>query len=255
MDQRKHFSHPASLLFTRDFHELRRGRLERGGECTILYDPARIVPPDEAYRFGDPERPVVAHLRFREGGPVMDLALQSRVGLLDYVPVTLKWDGPMLSATFRIPDDAQWIMSWFTFRSADGTIRHDSDYGRNHLLRFFGEVHLLAAEVVSLPDGAAATFTCRVEATADVEAVTVRYHITNRPEVKEVERAMTPVGADTPDGGRVWQLAGEQIPDGATVAFDLVYHIDGERHKEDNQGQYFIGAPVRSVAASGLTRG
>ena len=255
MDQRTHFRHPASLLFTRDFHELRRGSLERGADCTILYDPGRIMPPGEPYRFGDPERPVIGHLRFRDGGPVTDLTLESRVGLLDYVPVTLKADGPMLSATFRVPDDAQWIMAWFTYRAVDGTVLYDSDDGRNHVLRFFGEVDLLDAAIIPSPDRRGASFRCRVEATADVEAVVVRYHITTSPQVNEVQRPMTPVGPETPAGHRVWQLADEQVPDGATLAFDLIYWVDGARHKEDNQGQYFIAAPAPAEAAPASTRG
>jgi uncharacterized protein DUF6209 len=256
MKQRSHFSHSANLLFTRDFHELRRGRLEQGGNCTIFYDPARIVPEGDAYLFGDPARPIVAHLRFTDGGPVMDLALQSRVGLLSYVPKTFKADGPMLTATFPVPDNAQWIMVWFTYQSTDGTTLYDSAYGRNHVLRFYDEIQLLNADIAVDPNAPTATFTCRVEATTGVETVIVRYHITNQPQVigqaelKEVERAMKPIGTDTSDGSRVWELAGEPVPTGAVLAFDLIYYIDGERHKENNQGQYFIASSLRIGASS-----
>jgi hypothetical protein len=245
MDQRSHFSHSASLLFTRDFHELRRGRLKRGGDCTIFYDPTRIVPEGEEYRFGDPEKPIVAHLRFHDSGPVTDLTIESRVGMLDYVPITFKADGPMLRATFQIPDNAQFIIAWFTYQCADGTILYDSDYGRNHVLRFFDQVQLLDTDIVTHRNTPTATFTCRVE------AMIVRYHMTNQPELKEVEKAMNPVGTDTLDGHRVWELAGEPVPTSAVLAFDLIYYVDGERHKEDNQGQYFIAAPVRIAASSG----
>lgn len=249
MGERRHFNEPASLLFTRDFHELRRGRLERGGDCTIVYDPARIIPEGEPYRFGDPERQITGHLRFRDAGPVTDIILRSRVGLLNHVPKTFKADGPMLTATFRVPDDAQQIMAWFTYLCRDGTALYDSDYGRNHTFRFYDQLRLLDARIVTDPNALRATLTCRVETTADVETVIVRYHITNQPGPKEVERAMKPVGTDTTDDRRVWELAGELLPADAVVALDLIYYVNGNRHKETNQGQYFIAAPVRTAAA------
>jgi Family of unknown function (DUF6209) len=249
MDQSNHFSHAASLLFTRDFHELRRGHLGRGGDCAILYDPARIVPDGETYLFGDPARPIVAHLRFTDDGPVMDLILESQVGLLDHVPTTFKADGPMLTATFRIPDNAQWIMAWFTYQSTDGQKVYDSAYGQNYVLRFFDEIQLLNADITVDPSAPTATFTCRTETTADVEKMIVRYHITNQAELKEIESAMQPVSTGTSDDRRDWELAGEPVPIGAVLAFDFIYYIDGERHKENNQGQYFIAAPAQ-IAAS-----
>ena len=55
---------------------------------TIRYDPYRVVPPDDGYRFGDPERPVVSHLQFKEPGSVIDVTLVSSVGTPDYIPPT-----------------------------------------------------------------------------------------------------------------------------------------------------------------------
>ena len=77
----------------------------------------------------------------------------------------------------------------------------------------------------------------------------VRYHITNQAELKEIERAMQPVDTGTSDDRRDWELAGEPVPIGAVLAFDFIYYIDGERYKENNQGQYFIAAPAQ-IAAS-----
>ncbi|HET9255292.1 MAG TPA: DUF6209 family protein [Pseudonocardiaceae bacterium] len=244
MDQPDHFNHAAGLLFTRDFHELRRGRLERGGDCTLLYDPARIVPDGETYLFGDPARPIVAHLRFTDDGPVLDRRLESRVGLLDYVPTTFKADGPMLTTTFPIPENAKWIMSWFTYQSATGEILYDSAYGQNHVLRFFDEVRLLNTGITVQPGAPTAIFTCRAETAAEVERMIVRYHITNQTELTEIERAMQPAGTATPVDRRDWELTAEPVPIGGVLAFDFVYYIDGERHTENNQGQYFIAAPA-----------
>lgn len=53
----QHVEHDTSpeLIFTRDFREYIRGRFRPGLTATIRYDPYRVVPPDDGYRFGDPD--------------------------------------------------------------------------------------------------------------------------------------------------------------------------------------------------------
>lgn len=251
MKQRPRLNRSARLVFTRDFHELRRGRLEQRADCTIAYDPGRIIPEAEPYHFGDPERPIVAHLRFRAGGPVADLVLRSRVGMHHHVPLTSKGEGALLTGTSQIPDDAQWIEVWFTYLCTDRTTRYDSDYGRNYTFRFLHDVRLLEAEIVDSPSVPTATLNCRAATTAEVEAVTFRYHITNQPRVKEVERAMQSVGTHA-EGSRVWELNGDPVPTGAVLAFDFIYYVAGIRYKDDNEGQYYIAAPTHLTGTAGL---
>ncbi|MGZ9082930.1 MAG: hypothetical protein ACXW3U_12600, partial [Rhodoplanes sp.] len=73
---------PPEITFTCDFHELVGGDLRAGGPVLLRYDPLRIVPPGEPYRFGDPDRPVVAHLRFHQGATLIDVPLHSPAGLV-----------------------------------------------------------------------------------------------------------------------------------------------------------------------------
>ncbi len=83
-----HVEHDTSpeLIFTRDFREYIRGRFRPGLTATIRYDPYRVVPPDDGYRFGDPGSPVVAHLQCKESGPVIDVTLGSPAGIPDCIP-------------------------------------------------------------------------------------------------------------------------------------------------------------------------
>lgn len=57
---------PVDLFFTytNDFHKLLYGDLRPGAELVVRYDPKRIVPEGEPYRFGDPNSPIVAHAAF-----------------------------------------------------------------------------------------------------------------------------------------------------------------------------------------------
>ena len=253
MSQRINQSNPPHLVFTEDFHQLLRGRLEPGSTVTISYDPDRIIAPGDPYVFGDPARPVVAHLQFRPGGPVIDLPLVSPAGVLEYAPTTVTGQGPMLKGVFDVPADAEWVMVWFSFVGADGSVRWDSNDGANTIFRFQHEdIRLLEAAVIT-PEGTPLSyFTCRVEADEAVEAITARYRVTN---------LLTP--SDCPDaplqrtgegsGGRVvWVLKGAPVPQGSVVAFDLLYYVGGRRFKDNNQGQYFIAGEPEKMRAVGL---
>src|SRR4051794_1475621 len=130
---------PASrtqVMFTRDFREFIRGGFQPGALVAIRYDPYRIVPPGDDYTFGDPARPVVAHLRFNEGGPVTDLVLVSHSGMHQDVTDWKARRVPMLTGNITIPEGADWMDIWFSFASGGREV-FDSNWGKNYRLRFY----------------------------------------------------------------------------------------------------------------------
>jgi hypothetical protein len=253
MTQRISQSNAPQLIFTADFHQLLRGRLQRGSTCTIRYDPDRIVAPGDNYLFGDPGRAVVAHLQFKPDGPVTDLTLSSAAGLLDYAPTTVTGEGPMLTGAFDVPADAEWVMVWFTFTGADGAARYDSNNGANSLFRFqYEDVELLEAAVTTGAGAPLSYFTCRVEADASVEAITARYRVTNSSTRYHYPDARLQRTSAAPGGRAIWELTGAPVPQGSVVAFDLLYYVGGRRYKDNNQGRYFIAADPERMKLVGL---
>lgn len=253
MTQRINQSNAPQLIFTADFHQLLRGRLAPGSTCTIRYDPDRIVPPGDDYVFGEPARPVVAHLQFQRHGPLTDLTLASAAGLLDYAPTTVTGQGPMLHGVFDVPADAEWVMVWFSFTGADGAVRYDSNNGANSLFRFqHDDIELLEAAVSTGADAPLSYFTCRVEADASVEAITVRYRVTNSSTPHDYPDAPLLRTSPSSAGRAVWELTGTPVPQGSVVAFDLLYYVGGRRFKDNNQGRYFIAADPERMKLVGF---
>lgn len=256
MSQRINQNNQPTLVFTEDFHQLLRGRLERGAACTINYDPDRITKPEDNYVFGDPSRPVAAHLQFAPEGPVTDLVLESPAGVLEYAPTTVTGQGPMLKGVFNVPADAQWVMLWFTFVGGDGQVRYDSNDGANTIFRFQHEdIELLEAAVTGGEGAPLSYFTCRVEADEEVQAITARYRLTNNPAQTEIQEAPLQRAAEAAGGASghvVWELKGAAVPLGSVVAFDLIYYVGGRRFKDNNQGHYFIAGEPQRMQRAGL---
>ena len=253
MSQRINQSNPPHLVFTEDFHQLLRGRLEPGANVTIAYDPDRIVKPEDNYTFGDPARPIVAHLQFKPGGPVTDLPPASPAGVLEHAPTTVTGLGPMLKGVFETPEDAEWVMVWFSFDGAGGAVRWDSNNGANTLFRFQQEdIKLLEAAVVTAEGAPLSYFTCRVETDGHVEAVTARYRVTNGPTPPDCPEAPLQRAGEETEGQVIWELKGAPVPQGSVVAFDLLYYVGGRRFKDNNQGQYYVAGEPETMKAVGL---
>jgi hypothetical protein len=253
MSQRINQSNSPHLVFTRDFHQLLRGRLEPGSTCTISYDPARIIPPGENYVFGDPDRPVVAHLQFVPDGPVTDLPLTSWAGVLEHAPTTVTGEGPMLKGVFTVPDDAQWVMIWFTYVGTNSEVSYDSNNGANTIFRFqHDDIELLEASVTGGDDAPLSYFNCRVEAHETVEAITARYRITNIPVQSEGQEAPLQRTTEGSQGHVIWELKGVAVPLRSVVVFDLLYYIEGRRFKDNNQGHYFIAGEPEKMKLAGM---
>jgi hypothetical protein len=245
-----HIKHTAHLIFTRDFHELLRGRLSHGSNCTISFDPARIVPAGDPYQFGDPNRPVIAHIQFGTAAPVFDLPLESRVGIQEYVPKTFMGEGPMLTGVFKVPDEANKVIIWFTFVSSDGQTCFDTEYGQNYEFRFLHrDFKLLDSAVTGKSDDPLHRFGLQVEADESIERITIRYRVVNGSDPKvEKEADLQRTEAHTGDGCSIWTIQDILVPYNAVVAFDLRYLIDGRWIKSDNQGNYYLATHLEKLA-------
>jgi Family of unknown function (DUF6209) len=250
MSQHKQVHTRTQLVFTRDFREFIRGEFWPGVTATIRYDPFRVVPPGDDYRFGDPARPVVAHLRFREGGPVTDVTLVSRIGVPDCIPNRTDQHAPLLEGDVTIPEGAHWVEIWFSYTG--GGLIYDSNWGKNFRLRFYrGEIEVLETTVHDVPDEPLDVFVCRV-ATAAAERVIVRYRIVNAqpaPPAAAVELHRT----DQMDehGHTIWETRGVSVPDEAVLAYDVVYYADGRPFKDDNQGAFFLACHPQKLREAG----
>lgn len=242
------------ITFTRDFHQLVTGELAPGTRCALRYDPARVVPEGDGWMFGDPARPVTAHLRFPPGGEVTDVVLRSPSGVTWTPAVDYTGQGSALVGEFEVPDDAGEVVAWFSFVDRAGEQRWDSANGADYHFRFMHqELDVLRADVDSDDTRPTAVFTVEVSADPAVEGITARYRVLNRAGLPRQEVPLTPAG-DADEGRRAWTLPGEEVPHDAVVAFDLVYVAGGRTFTEDNQGRYFLAPrPETRLPASSLT--
>jgi hypothetical protein len=235
---------PASrpeIVFTRDFRENIHGGFHPGASVTISYDPYRVVPPGDNYRFGDPARPVVGHLQFTEGGQVTDLVLVSHSGMLDHVSDWKDRRVPMLHANITIPDRADWLTIWFSF-SSGGREVYDSNWGKNYRFRFYrDELKIIASTVRELPGKPLNEFACRLSVDPGVEWVKARYRVTNAgPESPQIVVDLRRTGEIDDAGNTIWETHGVLVPNNAVVAYDVIYFADGHPFKDNNQGAYFL---------------
>src|SRR4051812_23844410 len=117
------------ITFTHDFHELVRGDLVPGCRVVLRYDPLRIVPDDDGYVFGDPERPVIAHMAFDHSGyEAVRLVLISPAGVLQHPDIDVTGNGSMLRGEVAVPNNADRLCIWFTYDSRHRGRQFDDDY-------------------------------------------------------------------------------------------------------------------------------
>jgi Family of unknown function (DUF6209) len=241
MRERLHAGKPAEITFTCDFHELVAGDLRPGGPLLLRYDPIRIVPAEEPYRFGDPERPVMAHVRFREGEAPIDVPLRSPSGIVGCPHVTLTGQGSMLSAQVELPEDAVRLTVWFSYRTAGGVIRYDSDYGANYGFGFpCREIDVVRATVTRQPDEPGDRFDLTVSTTQVVEDATVQFSLVGDAACVKHEVRLQRVGKVGAQERRTLWAATIDLPHGATTRFKVCYWIGGRRLVDDNTGAFYL---------------
>jgi Family of unknown function (DUF6209) len=241
MRRRLHSGKPAEITFTFDFHELVTGDLRPGGSVLLRYDPHRIVPTEEPYRFGDPGRPVTAHLRFREGEAPISVPLHSPTGIVPCPDVDLTGQGSMLWARLDVPADAERLSVWFSYTTASGAIRYDSDYGANYCFGFpCREIDVVRATVTRRPEEPADRFDLTVSTKDAVEDVAVRFFLVADPACAKHEVALQRLGqVAAQEQGMLWAAAVD-VPHGAIVRFKVCYWIGGRRLTDDNTGAYYL---------------
>jgi hypothetical protein len=230
------------ITFTLDFHQLVTGELAPGTRCGVRYDPLRIVPPGDGYRFGDPSRPVIGHFAFRDGAaPEAEVALHSPSGVHDAPDIDITGQGSALVGELEIPPDAEAVIAWFSFVDGAGQTRWDSAGGANYHFRFtLRELQIHAADVEDDAEGGTGRFHLEVSAPAEATRVSARYRVMNaQPPDERREVELTRAG-DAEDGGVLWTLPGLQVPHGAVLAYDLVYVVGGRSFKDDNHGRYHL---------------
>ena len=241
MRQRVQAGKPAAITFTCDFHELVTGDLRPDGPLLLRYDPHRIVPAGEPYRFGDPDRPVTAHVSFCDGAPPFDVALRSPAGIILCPDVDLTGQGSMLSASLVVPSDADLLIVWFSYESAAGTVFYDSDYGANYRFGFpCREIDVVQAEVSGRPDGTVDRFDLVVRTAPEVEGVTLQYFLAGDPACTELDVRLQRAGQDVADPAMVRWAGFADVPHRAIVRFRLCYWIGGRRLIDDNTGAWYL---------------
>jgi len=230
---------PPRITFTHDFHELVRGDLSPGRTVRLRYDPLRIVPKDENYTFGDPNRPIVAHAAFRPSDAPATLTLHSPSGPIANPDIDMTGAGDMLIADLAVPDDAAEVTLSFTYQSPVSGLRRDDDDGRNFHFGFTGrQFKVLAATVAESADSEASKFSITAAAVPQVDRVVVRLGAVSLAIPKsDLDLVRT---ERTHDGWREWELTGVAIPRGTIARFKLYYWIDTIRYKDDNNGLYYL---------------
>ncbi len=240
MSERVHAGKPAQITFTRDFHELVSGDLRPGAGVDIRYDPKRIVPDGEPYLFGDPGRPIVAHARFRDGDQPIARPLESQAGIVVHPDIDVTGQGSMLSTSFSVPENAERVTLWFSYPSAAGDTRYDSDYGANYCFGFpCRQIAVLGATVTGDPQASSGDFALSVAADAAVEEVAVRFYIVADPACAKNHATLRRSQESDPLGRAVWSV-NVPVPRQAVVHFKLFYRVGLHQFEDDNGGHYYL---------------
>ncbi|MFO1153875.1 MAG: DUF6209 family protein [Rhodospirillales bacterium] len=241
---------PAEVTFTCDFHQLPAGDLRPGASLLLRYDPQRIVPADEPYRFGDPGRPVIAHLRFRADAPDTEVPLQSPAGTIACPDVDPTGQGSMLSARIAIPADADRLIVWFSFVRQMGETIYDSNLGANYRFGFPArEIIRIEATVERRPDAPSDRFEVAITAVERIDAVTVSYVLAADPACAKRELPLQradETAEETAHGQNLWR-GDDDVPHGAIVRFKLRYRIDGCQCIDDDAGAHYLAPAPGTV--------
>jgi hypothetical protein len=228
----------AHILFTSDFHELVRGQLKPGKECLLHYDPQRIMSGRSDYIHGSPDFNFIAHAQYLpQGGE--EVRLVSETGVLREAVLKENGQGSMLTAALSIPAGLEEIILWVSMTDTSGKIYYDSDFGRNFHFRTSGEdVTIVKAEVASNKSAGVSKFDLEATSVPAVETAMVRYRITNSG--KPFEETCVALQRTIGEKGIYWKTGDIAVPFGSVVVYDLIYFIEGNRYKMDNNGNYYV---------------
>jgi hypothetical protein len=224
------------ITFTSDFHELVQGDL-LPGPCALCYDPLRLI------ELGDSKtetHTIRAYVRFHPQNTEWQGEMTLPAGLPLAEQADIAGQGVMLETAFTIPPGCDELEIWFSCTHEDQTTHWDSDFGKNHWLRF-GLADLEVVKAIVRDESAVQdAFECSFTSLAKVDSLAVRWRLTNFP---ATPRETTPLEATVqPDGSKLWAPAGGFIPVPlkAVVAFDVTYTVAGRVYTDDNQGRWYI---------------
>ncbi|MBK8175139.1 MAG: hypothetical protein IPK66_07705 [Rhodospirillales bacterium] len=235
---------PAEISFTSDFHELPGGELRPGAPLLLRYDPHRIVPHGEAWRFGDPQRPVIAHVQFHPNATPLDVALRSPAGIVPCPDIDSTGQGSMLSVGIDVPADAEFITVWFSFVNASGTTAYDSDDGSNFRFGFAcREIDRLQARIARQAGESSDRFSLILDAAKTVTAIHVQFVRVGDLGSVRTDAPLRAQGTADGDADRTRWGIEVDVAQGAVLRFRLCYWIAGRRLVDDNSGDWYL-APL-----------
>lgn len=242
---KRHFhDKPAYLTFTSDFHELLEGDLRPGGPVTLRYDPHRIVPEGDDYRFGDAQRPIYLHAVFHRGGAEISRILSTPGGTVDLPVRDETGQGYMLAATLDVPADADYVGLWFRFETSTGETVWDNDHGTCFWFRFpSSDIEVVTADVATKARAKTGSFVLEVAAAPTVERVAARFLAVNDSTFAKTQVDLVKTDRSDARGRSIWVTADMPVPAKAILRFKLYYWLDGRRYKDDNSSRYYL-APL-----------
>ena len=243
---------PPSILFRRDFKQRVRGALRPGVRLVVFYDAERL-PSERSMRGNRPGWWITMFARFTPDGPVTNLNLWSRTGLILNEKATDEpGEGTMMKCDFLVPPDAQFVELWFMNSGDSGRVYFDSDYGRNYRFEFTtAQIDILDAWVVPQeekgPSGSASgALHVRIAAAPAITAIFVSYFYwvagVNPPVSGRTD--LKPTSSDEADR-RIWENDLVSVPVGTAVNFDVEFLVDGRSQIDDNNGRHYL-VPDRS---------
>jgi hypothetical protein len=236
---RRYIGAPPQFTFTADFHELVQGDC-LPGPCRLRYDPFRIVPSSD---FDSPGA-VECFVRFLPSGHLWQKTLPIRPGVMRLEYWDAAGQGFMLETSFTMPEGCDELEFWFSYGRSGGGVSWDSAGGENYHLRFpTYDLDQPSAVVVSSSDPVFDRLQVRVSSIPEVEAVNIRWRLTNPEAQPRRETALVPSSGEkgrtnwsTPDGG-------VPVPTKSTAIFDFVYRVHGRPYTDDNAGTWYLALP------------
>lgn len=237
MRRRSRAGTPAEITFTADFHQLAAGDLRPGVPLLLRYDPHRLVPSGERWRFGDPDRPVRAHVRFHTDRPAAELALASEAGIVACPDQDPTGQGSMLSGRVDVPADADLLVVWFSWTGAAGEVHYDSAFGANYRFGFVcRDLDVSHATVDRHPDTATDRFELVVQADPAVEAITAQFVL-----LSDAGRMRHELSLVRGPEGR-WEGAAD-VPRDAVLRFRIRYRLGPCLLTDDNAAAWYLAPP------------
>jgi len=243
MSQRRMFRNdPPSITYTRDYRQLVHGDLLPGRQVTIVYDAERL-PHERSQDHGKKAWTIRCFYKFVENGTVSSIDLWSETGKIRSKISNEPGEGTMMMGRINIPRDADHLTVWFLNSGKSGAEYWDSNFGRNYIFRFVVEdIDITRVGVEHDPKKPVSNFHVQVEASSEVDNVTVLYRIMNGsggPKDQDFPLPLNMTGTPSPTRKRRWSGA-TAVPEGAVLRFTVVYNSYGNPHADTNSGKGYL---------------